>query len=1055
MDSDTSSSPRPPKKRRLDKTTNLHNDGSISPQPRAAKTRSTGGDRQKFKMAKPKDMVHITKHPEILENLFQSQPINPPSDNTFLASSSTTQQPIIDTAALLDDLPSDAFEDDFSSSPAKPNNDNAMLISSAAPSQLTQSSRLPDSQSYRQTTLFGGTASNFESSQPARKSRPLTRKDEPLTHHKINREAMKTWVYPVNIGSIRDYQFNIVQRGLFHNLLVALPTGLGKTFIAATVMLNWFRWTSDAQIVFVAPTKPLVSQQVDACFHIAGIPRSQTTMLTGGIPPGIRAEEWQNKRVFFMTPQTIINDLKTGICDPKRIVLLVVDEAHRATGNYAYVEVVSFLRRFNSSFRVLALTATPGASVEAVQAVVDHLDISRVEIRTEKSIDIQPYVHSRKVETEVFEISEEMGRVMDLFSKALQPLVNKLVSTNAYWARDPMKLTPYGLTLARQQWAKSEAGKKASWGIKGMVNTIMTVLSRIAFSIDLLKYHGIGPFYHNMVGFRDADDGGGKYRQQIIHDENFCKMMSTIAAWVSNPDFLGHPKLEYLQTVVLNHFLDAGQGQGLADGRPPSETRIIVFAHYRDSAEEIVRILKKHQPMIRPHVFVGQQGTARSEGMDQKSQLEIMDKFKRGVYNTLVATSIGEEGLDIGEVDLIVCYDSSASPIRMLQRMGRTGRKRAGNIVILLLKGKEEESFVKAKDNYEKMQEMIASGKRFEFHEDRSPRVVPKEIQPVPDKRVIDIPIENSQPSLPEPKKRARAPKRPPKRFNMPDGVRTGFVKASRLQDNDENDDEQEVVHRKSSPQAEDVPALEEVLLTSAEERELERNYLNVGGDEPQTVESARLDAFPALQRVPRPTCFISHGHATSSLVTTLNKMHAIDLEAIETLQKLVPAPDDSIWGDSLDDNDSSEGILSVNSGIRVSPPAKSRKRRYSPPRDSLTPEVADEEDYFDSDLANFLVDDESDDENIKEMDTAVSITSSLEIPGMGDASKPFYLSQQTISQAGSDDDDELPDIDELIEGATGSIAKKGGESTNKGKAPTKNSRGRLKRVICDDSDEE
>ena len=44
-------------------------------------------------------------------------------------------------------------------------------------------------------------------------------------------------------------------------------------------------------------------------------------------------------------------------------------------------------------------------------------------------------------------------------------------------------------------------------------------------------------------------------------------------------------------------------------------------------------------------------------------------------YNVLVATSIGEEGLDIGDVDLIICYDSNSSPIRMLQCMGRTGRK--------------------------------------------------------------------------------------------------------------------------------------------------------------------------------------------------------------------------------------------------------------------------------------------------------------------------------------------------------------------------------------------
>lgn len=56
-----------------------------------------------------------------------------------------------------------------------------------------------------------------------------------------------------------------------------------------------------------------------------------------------------------------------------------------------------------------------------------------------------------------------------------------------------------------------------------------------------------------------------------------------------------------------------------------------------------------------------------------------------------MATCVGEEGLDIGEVDLIVCFDAHASPIRLVQRMGRTGRKRDGRIVILVTEGKEEQ----------------------------------------------------------------------------------------------------------------------------------------------------------------------------------------------------------------------------------------------------------------------------------------------------------------------------------------------------------------------------
>lgn len=68
----------------------------------------------------------------------------------------------------------------------------------------------------------------------------------------------------------------------------------------------------------------------------------------------------------------------------------------------------------------------------------------------------------------------------------------------------------------------------------------------------------------------------------------------------------------------------------------------------------------------------------------------MVRRFREGGYNTLVSTCVGEEGLDIGEVDLIVCFDAQKSPVRLVQRMGRTGRKRQGRIVVLLSEGREE-----------------------------------------------------------------------------------------------------------------------------------------------------------------------------------------------------------------------------------------------------------------------------------------------------------------------------------------------------------------------------
>lgn len=779
----------------------------------------------------------------------------------------------MDLSFELDDIPDDAFDSSPSLSPVS-------RPAQTATTQLSFPRPANRPQYMRQMTLDGMAAQN-QVSAPDEKDWAPPERDERPTHHKLNEDALNTWWYPTNLGTIRDYQFNITQKGLFHNLLVALPTGLGKTFIAATVMLNWFRWTKDAQMVFVAPTKPLVSQQVSACLDIAGIPRSQTTMLTGGAAPGLRAKEWQSKRVFFMTPQTLINDLKTGIADPKRIVLLVVDEAHRATGGYAYVEVVKFLRRFNQSFRVLALTATPGSTVESVQAVIDGLDISRVEIRTENSIDIREYVHNRDVEIETFENSDEMIFCMDLLSTTLRPLVSQLRTMNAYWGNDPMGLTAFGLTKSRQQWMGSDAGRNANFGLKGKVNAIFTVLASLAHAIDLLKYHGIVPFYRHILHFKSNTDGqkGGKWQKQVVQDESFKKLMSHLEPWTKNPEFIGHPKLEYLKSVILNHFMDAGEGKENVDsnstGRPA--TRVMIFVHFRDSAEEVTRVLQRYAPMIRPHVFVGQSSAKGSEGMDQKTQLSIIEKFKAGTYNTIVATSIGEEGLDIGEVDLIVCYDSSASPIRMLQRMGRTGRKRAGRITLLLMKGKEEDNFTKAKDNYEKMQQMIASGTRFTFHDDRSARILPKGIRPLADKRRIEIPAENSQQELPEPKRKGKVPKRPPKKFHMPDDVETGFARASTLEESFAKLAKEKTTPKKRpralTPEPVAVPLLKDVLLSASEQQELERHYQSIGDTSPQFIRHPRTDAFPQLQLVARPTKMVPHGSLTCRMIKTLQQM--------------------------------------------------------------------------------------------------------------------------------------------------------------------------------------
>lgn len=815
-------------------------------------------------------------------------------------------------AEIPGDLPLDAF-DSSPVLPVAPSN-RASQYPSAVPGQARRNNL---SQSFRQTTLWGHALDHDEAPQSQVQSRRVFRADLPPevpTHHKLDHEALRTWVYPTNLGPIRDYQFSIVKNGLFNNTLVALPTGLGKTFIAATVILNFYRWTQQAKIIFVAPTKPLVSQQVEACLNVAGISRSQATLLTGETAPSLREGEWEKRRLFFMTPQTLQNDLSKGYADPKSIALLVIDEAHRATGDYAYVKVVEFIRRFNTSFRVLALTATPGSTVESVQAIIDSLGISTIEIRTEESIDIRQYVHSREVDQVVLEPSDEMLRVQDLFSKTLRPLCNKLAQVNKWVARDPMTLTVMRLREVQKEWFLG-AGRHANQSTKGMITIVFAILQSLAHAIKLLNYHGIAPFYHKMLDFRSEVEGqgtkGSKYRRQVIEDENFQEMMDTIDKWQKLDGFVGHPKLSYLCENLLNHFMDSGQ---------VLSTRAIVFSEYRDSAEEIVRTLNKHKPMIKATIFVGQADSKRSEGMKQKQQIETIEKFRTGEFNVLVATSIGEEGLDIGQVDLIICYDASASPIRMLQRMGRTGRKRAGNITLLLMKGKEEEQYRRAKDNYEKMQRFISEGTRFNFRNDLSSRILPRDAKPEVDKRMVEIPIENTQDtSLPEPKKgRAVRKKAIQKKFHMPDGVITGFVKASDFGRPGTTMEKSKSKKPKETDTLADVPPLDAVLLDPRQTEELNHIYRNLPSQRTsqEDITGPDLGAQPQAQRRLSPIVKLKHGAHTKRCVKLFKKLasaqsplerHVRPYDDGERLRyKQTPLPD---FADDSDDNADEEDL--------------------------------------------------------------------------------------------------------------------------------------------------
>ena len=82
-----------------------------------------------------------------------------------------------------------------------------------------------------------------------------------------------------------------------------------------------------------------------------GIPEGHTAEVSGKVKPEARNVTWRERRVFFCTPQTLAIDIEAQRCDARAIVCVVMDEAHRATGDHANTVLIRKINEAGARYR--------------------------------------------------------------------------------------------------------------------------------------------------------------------------------------------------------------------------------------------------------------------------------------------------------------------------------------------------------------------------------------------------------------------------------------------------------------------------------------------------------------------------------------------------------------------------------------------------------------------------------------------------------------------------------------------------------------------------------
>lgn len=469
----------------------------------------------------------------------------------------------------------------------------------------------------------------------------------------------------------RQYQEAILQTALKNNTLVVLPTGIGKTLIA--LMLAIERQKLGGKILFLAPTRPLAMQHLE--YFKKHLPELYADMqiFTGKIEPGNRKKIWQTADIIFSTPQCIANDIKNDLYSLDDVALLIEDEAHRCLNSYDYVFVADAYVKQARKQRILGLTASPGSETEKINEICRNLHINAIEARTRDSEDVKQYLQELETDIVRVDLPDSIKEILKdleiIFSKKVGELKNRKLLFSQATKKSLLELQGRIMRAIASGNRHFNLLKGASIGAQAI---------KVQHALELGETQGIFPLHNYMLNlFEQAKQKKSNAAVQLVKQPEFSR------AYIKTSELLAlnieHPKLNALKQEVEKAF------------KENSKARIIVFSQYRDTIMMICKELNKIQG-VNAKIFIGQ--ARRDEGgLTQKEQQEIISEFKKGDVNIIVASSIGEEGLDMPEVNAVIFYEPIPSAIRKIQRQGRTARLMPGKLIILLTRNTRDESY--------------------------------------------------------------------------------------------------------------------------------------------------------------------------------------------------------------------------------------------------------------------------------------------------------------------------------------------------------------------------
>uniref|UniRef100_A0A8C6VKD4 RNA helicase n=1 Tax=Naja naja TaxID=35670 RepID=A0A8C6VKD4_NAJNA len=457
--------------------------------------------------------------------------------------------------------------------------------------------------------------------------------------------------------SLRDYQMEVAKPALEgKNIIICLPTGTGKTRVAVYIAKDHLDKKEKQK-------KNEFGPYMKHSYRTIGL--SGASQLKFSFPELIRDYD-----VIICTAKILENALEKVYEDDEERVqlsvfsLMIIDECHHTQKEAVYNNIMRYYlkeKRGNEKRKkegkqlvaqpqILGLTASPGVggamthskAEEHILTICANLDADEIVTVQEHSVQLQ---HQAKEPLKKFEITDDKKE--DPFR---EKLVNIMTEIQGYGQFSPN--VDFG-SQAYEQWVIQEEKKAAKEG---------TRKERVC--AEHLKKYNDALLINDTTRMIDEDEviASQLDETETCLIELFYGKQRELEELAEKLQY-ENEKLTRLRTTLMQQFTKNNEPRG------------IIFSKTRQSAFAIYQWIKDNPKFeevgVKAHYLIGTGHNSEFQHMTQIEQKDIIQKFRTGKINLLIATTVAEEGLDISQCNIVIRYGLVTNEIAMIQARGR------------------------------------------------------------------------------------------------------------------------------------------------------------------------------------------------------------------------------------------------------------------------------------------------------------------------------------------------------------------------------------------------